>query len=50
MQNLSIPIKKANVISSGLCKDFPKNGSRIFICNLINEEQEFHKEKFPSTE
>ena len=34
----------------GLCNDLPKNGGRIFICNLINQYQGFHKEKFPSTE
>ena len=50
MQNLSITIKSANVISFGLCKDFPKNCGKIFICNLINQDQKFHKEKFPSTE
>ena len=29
---------------------FPQNGGRIFICNLVNQYQEFHKETFPSTE
>ena len=30
--------------------DFPKNGGRTFICNIINQYQEFHKEKSPNTE
>jgi len=31
-------------------KIFQSNGARIFICNLTNQDHEFHKEKFPSTE